>query len=203
MTYQEQLKEHYKAVRKRLMQNAIQERKPLPPPMPASTEKPEAGLVTEEAENKIVTDAITVSDKLSSYNYAQTVRMAEELMGSPRLPPLPGLVLNESGSVRWVRILHAVANHHQIDASEIMGKSRRRSVVMARFEVFYRLRVELAYSYPKIGKLMKKDHSTIVHGVNKVRQKLLDDMSKMADDGDAFLVHYPDQSVTHTDLSAA
>ena len=53
------------------------------------------------------------------------------------------------------------------------------------------------------GKLMKKDHSTIVHGVNKVRQKLLDDMSKMADDGNAFLVNYPDQSVTHTDLSAA
>jgi hypothetical protein len=203
MSYLEELKEHYKAVRQRMRKNAIKEPKALPPPTPESTEVLGEGLVTVEAQNKIVTEAITITGTLSSYDHMQTVRLAEELMGSPRLPPLPGLVLHEAGAVRWMRILHAVALQHKTDAEEILGRSRRRSVVMARFEVFYRLRVELAYSYPKIGKLMKKDHSTIVHGVNKVRQKLLDDKRKMADDGDAFLVTHPYQSAIHTDLSAA
>ena len=203
MSYLENLKEHYKAVRKRMLQNAINPPKPLLLPMPVSTKKPEAGLVPESAENKIVTDALTVTDVVMPYDHMQTVSMAEELMGSPRLPPLPGVVINEAGAVRWVRILHAVANHHGIDSDEILGRSRRRNVVNARFEVFYRLRVELAFTYPRIAQLMKKDHSTVLHGVNKLRQKLLDEKRKVADDAGAFLVTHPYQSATHTDLSAA
>ena len=191
MSYQEYLKEHYKAVKKRLLQNAIPEPKALPKPTSESSDPPKGGLVSAKAESKIVSDALTV---VTPINSQEAMRLAEELMNSPKLPPLPGLVLNETGAVRWMRILHAVANKHGIDASEILGRSRRRIVIEARFEVFYRLRVELAFSYLKIAHLMKKDHSTIMHGVNKLRQKLLDERKGMSDDGSAFWPSHPGQN---------
>jgi chromosomal replication initiation ATPase DnaA len=106
------------------------------------------------------------------------------MVTAPRLPPLPGLVLNEVGAIRWMRVLRAVAAHHKISPSEITGKSRKRHVIKARFEVFYRLRVDLNFSYPKISQLMTKDHSTVLHGVNKVRQMLLDRRERSGDYGD-------------------
>ena len=186
MSYEEYLKEHYKQVRKRMLRNAILEKKRLPAPMPSSTNQPKGGLVSENAEGKIVSDALTIVTPVNSH---EALRLAEELVNSPRLPPLPGLVLNETGAVRWMRILHAVARKHGLDPDDIMGRSRRRIVIEARFEVFYRLRVELAFSYIKIAKLMKKDHTTILHGVNKLRRKLLDAKHKLADD-ETFLMDY-------------
>lgn len=202
MTYQDRLKEHYKAVKLRLMKNALPEKKELPPPMPESPEPQEAGLVSANAEKQIVTEALTVSEVIVPLSHMQTVRLAEELMGSPRLPPLPGLVIDESGAVRWMRILSAVAHKHGINPEDIMGKSRRREIVNARFEVFYRLRVELAFSYKKISHLMKKDHTTVLHGVNKIRQKLLDEQYALINDEGALLVSHPNRA-QHTDLSAA
>ena len=203
MSYKQQLQEHYKAVRARMLKNAIREEKPRLLFIREKEEPPKAGLVSEEAENKIVTDALSVSDNSAIYDTQQALALANEVLNSPRLPPIPGLVLNESGAVRWMRILHAVAAKHQVGVDEILSKSRRRLIVEARFEVFYRLRVDLSLTYTKIAQLMKKDHTTVMHGVSKLRQKLLDQQSKLEDDMNAALVHYPDQTATHTDLSAA
>lgn len=113
---------------------------------------------------------------------AQADRFADEIELSPKLPPLPGLNLEETGGVRWARVLHAVAKHHNVDAKEILSPSRRREVIKARFETFYRLRVDVRMSYEKIAKLMKRDHTTVMHGVYKVRNRLLDERSKPRDD---------------------
>jgi hypothetical protein len=203
MSYKQQLQDHYKAVRARMLKYAIPEKKALPLPMPESQEPPKAGLVLDGAENKIVTDALAVSDSALIYDTAQALRLADELVNSPRLPPIPGLVINEIGAVRWMRILHAVAVKHQVDVEEILSNSRRRLIVEARFEVFYRLRVDLSFSYTKIAQLMRKDHTTVMHGVSKLRKKLLDQRRKLEDDVAASLVSHPDQNATHTDLSAA
>jgi chromosomal replication initiation ATPase DnaA len=101
-----------------------------------------------------------------------------------------------------MRILHAVARKHEIDADEILGRSRRRAVIDARFEVFYRLRVELAFSYLKIAHLMRKDHSTIMHGVNKLRKKLLDEKRGVADD-ESFLMDNRHQDGVGGELAVA
>lgn len=205
MTYQKQLQEHYKAVRARMMKHAIPEKKAPPIVLLESPEKlepPKAGLVSEVVKNKIVTDALSVTDMGAIYDTAQALKLAEEMVNSPRLPPIPGLVINEIGAIRWLRILHAVANKHGVEKADIMGKSRRRAIVEARFEVFYRLRIDLSFSYLKIAHLMKKDHTTVLHGVNTLRKRLLDERSRMAEDAHVFSVNYPDQN-THTNLSAA
>jgi hypothetical protein len=194
MSYLKELQEHYKAVKARLNANVPPPVKALPKPTPDLSVKveplsppslPRAGLVPEDAEGRLVTEALREANPYwIGGNHAQAIRIAEQMVTAPRLPPLPGLVLNEVGAIRWMRVLRAVAAHHKISPSEITGKSRRRHVIKARFEVFYRLRVDLNFSYPKISQLMKKDHSTVLHGVNKVRQMLLDRRERSGDYGD-------------------
>lgn len=197
MTYKQQLQEHYKAVRARMLKYAIPEKKAQPQLTQEPQDQQRAGLVSESAENKIVTDALSVSDMGAIYDTAQALKLADEMMNSPRLPPIPGLVINELGSVRWMRILHAVAKKHEVETIEILGKSRRRAIVEARFEVFYRLRVDLEFPYTKIARLMKKDHTTVLHGVTTLRKRLLDERAKLADDALAFVVSHPDHGATH------
>jgi hypothetical protein len=194
MSYLKELQEHYKAVKARLNKNVPPPVKALPKPTPdlsvkveplSSPSLPRAGLVPEDAEGRLVTEALREANPYwIGGNHAQAIRIAEQMVTAPRLPPLPGLVLNEVGAIRWMRVLRAVAAHHKISPSEITGKSRKRHVIKARFEVFYRLRVDLNFSYPKISQLMKKDHSTVLHGVNKVRQMLLDRRERSGDYGD-------------------
>ena len=69
-----------------------------------------------------------------------------------------------------------------VDAKEILSPSRRREIIKARFETFYRLRVDVRMSYEKIARLMKRDHTSVMHGVYKVRDRLLDEQSKKSND---------------------
>lgn len=213
MSYLKELQEHYKEVRKRLQKNAIPKSPPVMPwPLPtpksgagaSQNASPEPGLVSKENESALVSEALQITSIDNCNTSKVAAHMAEELMNSPRLPPLPGLVLDEPGAIRWMRILHAVAKKHDVSAKEIMSNSRRRTVVTARFEVFYRLRIDLAMSYPKIGRVFRKDHSTILHGVNKVRHKLLDELKRAGKTVSPALVSHPDQSGTLPEnLSAA
>lgn len=212
MTYLEELRNRYKEARKRMERHAIKESPhaisfspPMPKPEPEPVKSaPKAGLLSEKSEEEIICKALRVASLEELSRNSQVYKMADELVNSPRLPPLPGLVLDEVGAVRWMRIMHAVAKMHGVPASEVMGKSRENHVVSARFEIFYRLRIDLAMSYAKIGSIFGRDHTTVMHGVRKVRQKLLDEIRKQAEYGSSSLVSPPDQRGTHTpDLSAA
>jgi hypothetical protein len=196
MSYKEELQAHYKAVRKRMLQNAIQQKNPPPPPTPEPSNPPEAGLVTEKSEQAIVDDAMNKTNTFFS-NVQAAKMMAEEIANSPKLPPIPGLVLNEIGAIRWMRVLHAVARQHGVEATEILSHSRQRHVVVARFEVFYRLRIDLGMSYKKIADLMKKDHTTILYGVHKVRKHLLDHSSEVSESGMLRFGKHPAERGTH------
>lgn len=209
MSYLEELKERYKAARRRMEQAAIRVRPAsnLPPPTPkpepeAPVKKP--GLISEKAESDIISKALKIVNSEEACRHTQAYRMADELVNSPRLPPIPGLVLNETGAIRWMRIMHAVAKQHGIDAKDIMSESRKRHIINARFEVFYRLRIDLGMSYMKIAGLFGKDHSTIIHGVNKLRMKLLDEKKRQHKDGDPATGNHLNGGRIHTDnLSAA
>jgi hypothetical protein len=210
MSYLQELKERYKQARKNMERHAIRERpvRCLPPPMPKPEPAPvakekETGLVSEKAEAEIVSTALNATVAL--FPHAQAYRMAEEVMSAPRLPPLPGLNLNEPGSVRWMRVLHAVAKQHDIQAQEIMGQSRKKHIVMARFETFYRLRFDLGMSYPKIASLFRRDHTSVLHGVNKVRAKLLDGALTQEENGGLRVAYHTGHArdIDTLDLSAA
>jgi len=66
------------------------------------------------------------------------------------------------------RILEQVAARHGLCSNLILGKCRSAEIVEARWEVFWRLRHELGWSYPRIGKFMNKDHSTAIHACQRM-----------------------------------
>ena len=192
MSYLKELQDHYKAVRARIRANALPEKKAQPKPMHdplpelAKEERrlspPEAGLFPSHVERGLVTEALREANpEWIGGNHRQAIKIAEEMADAPKLPPLLGVVLDEIGAVRWMRVLHAVAKHHDVDVAEILSHSRKRHVSQARFEVFYRLRVDLKFSYMKISQLMKKDHTTVLHGVNRMKRMLLDGSVRRAE----------------------
>lgn len=75
--------------------------------------------------------------------------------------------------VNGPRIIEIVSEFFEIKSDEILGPRRYKELVYPRQLAMYLLRHELSYSYPKIGKeLGGKDHTTIMHGVEKIEKEL-------------------------------
>lgn len=95
-----------------------------------------------------------------------TLSLAEEALKDviyPNKPKeiTPGLIIN------------VVAEHFGVKAEDITSKKRNSEFVLPRQVVMYLCRKLTDTSYTNIGKLLgKKDHTTIIHGVNKIEQDL-------------------------------
>ena len=62
------------------------------------------------------------------------------------------------------RAISRAAEHHGVTVAEIKGRSRLGPAAAARQDVFLALR-EAGWSFPRIGRAMGRDHSTVMHGV--------------------------------------
>ena len=85
-----------------------------------------------------------------------------------------GSVLTARGrSVNANRIIQTVSEFFELKTDEVIGSRRYKEYVYPRQLVMYLLRHELSFSYPKIGKeLGGKDHTTIMHGVEKIEKEI-------------------------------
>lgn len=61
--------------------------------------------------------------------------------------------------------IKVVALRHNVPVEDIMVGDRTRPIVNARHEAMYLLRKNFRLSYPRIGAIMGRDHSTVIHGV--------------------------------------
>lgn len=61
----------------------------------------------------------------------------------------------------------AVANKHRLTVEVMLGRSQSPRVVAARQELWATLRCCLRMSYPEIGRLTSRDHTTVMHGVRR------------------------------------
>jgi chromosomal replication initiator protein len=67
------------------------------------------------------------------------------------------------------QIVDAVARHYGLTKEALVGRSRRRVVSRPRQLAMYLIREEVGTSLPQIGKLLGgRDHSTILHGCDKI-----------------------------------
>lgn len=75
-----------------------------------------------------------------------------------------------SSDVRPVdEILSVVGSVFGAEPEAILSRNRSKTVALARQVVMYILRTEENYSYPQIGEFLGgRDHSTIIHGIEKV-----------------------------------
>lgn len=69
---------------------------------------------------------------------------------------------NDKKNVTSEAILAQEANESNISIHEIKSKSRKREHVMVRDKTIFRLRNELNLSYGDIGRLLNRDHSTVM-----------------------------------------
>lgn len=84
--------------------------------------------------------------------------------------------LKKSVSVK--DIIKAVAEFYNIDEETIYEKTRRKEVIKPRQVTMYILRVDYNISYPSIGqKLGGRDHTTVIHSCEKIKNSLLTDNS--------------------------
>ena len=61
-----------------------------------------------------------------------------------------------------------VATERGLAVDDIMSRSRKRRIAYARFDVWKRLRaMDNPPSFLKIAMMFDRDHTTIIHGVNK------------------------------------
>lgn len=70
-------------------------------------------------------------------------------------------------------IIESAARKHGISADQIVGPSRLAYMMIARFEVYYRLREEAHLSFPAIGRALGgRDHTSALSGWRKFKRLL-------------------------------
>lgn len=70
-------------------------------------------------------------------------------------------------------ILETVAEHYNISAGDITSKKRNGELIQPRHVVMYLCRNLIDIPFANIAKLLnKKDHTTVIHGVNKITEEI-------------------------------
>ncbi len=69
-------------------------------------------------------------------------------------------------------IVTEVARARGIAVESVLGRSRLRPIVWARWEIMYRLRTDLAWSLRAIAEFFGRDHTTVIHGLESFAELL-------------------------------
>ncbi len=103
-----------------------------------------------------------------------------ETKNEPLTPELASALLGQTNQVTTPRrlvkpreMLKAVARHFNLKPSQLTGPQRSRPIVVPRQILMYLLRTELKLPLMDIGQLLGgRDHTTIMHGVDKITNLL-------------------------------
>ena len=77
--------------------------------------------------------------------------------------------------IDYKKLVEVVADYYHIDQKNIYKKIRKKEFVGPRQVIMYLLREDFNFSYPSIGeKLGGRDHTTVMHSCEKVKQGIED-----------------------------
>ena len=65
-------------------------------------------------------------------------------------------------------VLTAVARYFEVTVGDLQGKARHKHIVVPRHIAMYLLREDAHQSTPEIGRLLNRDHTTVLHGLKQV-----------------------------------
>lgn len=83
------------------------------------------------------------------------------------------LTNTKTKSITCKNILDAVSSYYEINLKDLIGKCRKKELVVPRQITMYLLRKELNTSYPTIGQeLGGRDHTTAMHAFNKIEKEI-------------------------------
>jgi hypothetical protein len=67
----------------------------------------------------------------------------------------------------WKVVLHETSRKYGVPVSVILGDSRARWILPARFEAAYRMVHELGMSLPAVGRRLNRDHTSVLHAIKR------------------------------------
>ena len=79
-----------------------------------------------------------------------------------------------SADIEWLVIVDIVAGLAGITRDDILGQRRHRRIAWPRQIACYLIRRRCITSLPRIGQLMGRDHTTILHAERAVAKRLLE-----------------------------
>jgi chromosomal replication initiator protein len=80
-------------------------------------------------------------------------------------------LLSEERHTTPADIIRFVAHHYGVKVADLKGRDNRRSVAFPRQVAIYLIREILSLSYPEIGKLFAKHHSTVMYSVDTITEE--------------------------------
>ena len=82
------------------------------------------------------------------------------------------MALYVSDSEKASRIIEDVSKEEDVTFTEMRSKFKSRRIVTARRKAVCRIREQTNLSYPQIGKIFKKHHSTIMSNIPRNKEQL-------------------------------
>ena len=86
-------------------------------------------------------------------------------------------LLPDERQVTPAEIIRFVAHHYGVKVADLKGRDNRRSIAFPRQVAIYLIREILNLSYPEIGKIFNKHHSTIIYSVEAISKERLSNPS--------------------------
>lgn len=65
----------------------------------------------------------------------------------------------------------SICDEHGVTLDDVMGQRRHKSLMRARQHAWAMIRERTTMSYPEIGALFSRDHSTVIYGVQTHNQR--------------------------------
>jgi chromosomal replication initiation ATPase DnaA len=84
----------------------------------------------------------------------------------------PANPARERASQTVAEIMIEVAAKHGLTPAQILGDQRPRKIAAARHEIMYRASKEALASLTVIGKVLRKDHTSVKHGIKKYEERV-------------------------------
>ncbi|MBQ9081313.1 MAG: chromosomal replication initiator protein DnaA [Clostridia bacterium] len=129
------------------------------------------------------TDVRTLEGRLTKLLFAS------KLHEDPISLKLAKLALNESvpeeqETVTPEAIIKSVCSYYKVTKTELLGKNKKQEVVRARQICAYLMCEMLSLPLVNVGKLLSRDHATVIHSRNKIAEyiKVNDRIAKDVDD---------------------
>jgi chromosomal replication initiator protein len=95
---------------------------------------------------------------------------------------LKDILENQQTFISPEEIIKAVSRHFKIRPTDIKSPKRAKNIAIARQVAMYLCREMTAESFPEIGnRFGGKDHSTVIHAVNKIESLLVNDSGLQKD----------------------
>lgn len=133
-------------------------------------------IVLPERERPTYVPARYPKDPLAVFNQALTLMSDEDMLVALRLMMEAIDERGEKGvhikNARIREVIEEVAQRHDIPVGLIYAQDRRKAISTVRHEAYYLVHRDFGLSYPEVGRIFDRDHTTILHGVRKHEKRM-------------------------------